>query len=433
MNEADSSRDPEWRVDGPTGSDALNDMVATLSDSKIVVPRVPLRVEEQLLATTDGWAWGTQPSVAPMAAYLGFDWDSQKLAELLHPSHDDFWMWAHRGHGANSYGAGLFARVGPIVIFQQTLFGGAFMDPAMALDRLNAANRAWNETLDAVEFMEGPPRVAVLWSDYRQYAHILLSPEVTGRFDSPDPSGLGDYWPLEGWADLAPDGGTYTMIDPAVAVAVKHLFKLEESCRDSSAGDAASAGAPSQDGPREAAGSSKPDPSEESADPHTEAEDVLLSVDDLVKSVLELGTANFSALRENLSERVSLLRLELGAVDGELSGFGSLFSEDLFNGVCGDPFTDHRVIYLPGLEAPRFLAEPTNEMGDRIDDLRWRSEDLRDEIASLRREWLRAVLIQAEPALEHRRTTERRLQQRGLGPRPRPPVERAEWEDWDIW
>ena len=427
MNEAGSSRDPEWRVDGPTGSDALNDMVATLSDSKIVVPRVPLRVEEQLLATTDGWAWGTQPSVSPMAAYLGFDWDSQKLAELLHPSHDDFWMWAHRGHGANSYGAGLFARVGPIVIFQQTLFGGAFMDPAMALDRLNAANRAWNETLDAAEFMEGPPRVVVLWSHYRQYAHILLSPEVTGRFDSSDPNGLGDRWPLKGWLDLAPDGGTYTMVDPAVAVAVKHFLNLEELRRDTSAGDTASAGAPAQDGPREAAGSSKPDPSEESADPHTEAEDVLLSVDDLVKSVLELGTADFSPLREYLSERVSLLRLELGAVDGELAD-NWLFDESVFNSFFGDPFNDHQVIYLPGLEAPRWLGAPTHEMRDRIDDLRWRSAELRDEIASLRQEWLRAVLIQAEPALEHRRTTERRLQQRGLGPRPRPPV-----EDWDMW
>ena len=206
MNEADSSRDPEWRVDGPTGSDALNDMVATLSDSKIVVPRVPLRVEEQLLATTDGWAWGTQPSVAPMAAYLSFDWDSQKLAELLHPSHDDFWMWAHRGHGANSFGAGLWARVGPIAIFQQTGFGGAYMDYDNALDRLNAANLAWNETLDAAELMEGPPRVAVLWSDYRGYADILLSPEATKEmpeelqdFCLRDEMGVSDGWPLEGW------------------------------------------------------------------------------------------------------------------------------------------------------------------------------------------------------------------------------------------
>ena len=136
-------------------------------------------------------------------------------------------------------------------------------------------------------------------------------------------------------------------------------------------------------------------------------------------------------MSEYLSERVSLLRLELGAVDGWLA-YNELFNERLFNGEYGDPLTEQRVIYVPGLEVPGFLAKPTNEMRDRIDDLRWRSEDLRDEIASLRREWLRAVLIEAEPALEHRRTTERRLQQRGLGPRPRPffDEEQANREYW---
>ena len=173
--------------------------------------------------------------------------------------------------------------------------------------------------------------------------------------------------------------------------------------------------------------------SQDPADSSTEAEDVVLSVDDLVKSVLELGTANFAALSEYLSERVSLLRLELGAVDGELTGFNSLFNESLFNGLCGDPFPDQEVLYVPGVEVPGWLGEPTYEMHDRIGDLRNRASQLRYEVASLRQDWLRAVLIQAEPALEHRRTTERRLQQRGLGPRPRPPARPTEWDELDDW
>ena len=109
----------------------------------------------------------------------------------------------------------------------------------------------------------------------------------------------------------------------------------------------------------------------------------------------------------------------------------NLFSESVFNGLCGDPFADHRVIEVPGPEAPAWLVQPQWEMQDQITDLWERSAHLRTEIASLRRAWLRAVLIGAEPALEYRRTTERRLQQRGLGPRPEPPVVQSYWDPDD--
>ena len=162
-----------------------------------------------------------------------------------------------------------------------------------------------------------------------------------------------------------------------------------------------------------------------------DTEDVVLTVDDLVASILSLGTARGTYLEEYFTDRVSLLRLELGAVEGELSGMDNLFSESVFNGLCGDPFADHRVIEVPGPEAPAWLIQPQREMEDQITDLWERSAHLRTEIASLRRAWLRAVLIGAEPALEYRRTTERRLQQRGLGPRPEPPVVQSYWDPDD--
>ena len=110
-----------------------------------------------------------------------------------------------------------------------------------------------------------------------------------------------------------------------------------------------------------------------------------------------------------------------------------LFEESVFPHHFGQPFPNQPVIAYPEWPAaPRFLVELTNEMGDRIEDLADRASQLQDEIVSLRREWLRAVLIECEPALEHRRTTERRLQQRGLGPRPRPffDEEQANREYW---
>ena len=179
----------------------------------------------------------------------------------------------------------------------------------------------------------------------------------------------------------------------------------------------------------------EPQPLKEPADSSTEPEDVVLSVDDLVDSILALSSTQDSALREYLNERIALLRLELGAVDGELAHSDWLFSDQLFssNGYFGDPLTDYRVLTLPGLETPEWLGVPYNKLQDRTSDLSARSRELRVKIEDLRRTFLRAVLIEAEPALEFRRTTEQRLQQRGLGPRPAPPTRTPEYFDDYDW
>lgn len=179
----------------------------------------------------------------------------------------------------------------------------------------------------------------------------------------------------------------------------------------------------------------QPEPSEELAGSSTEPEDVVLSVDDLVDSILALSSAQDSALRKYLNERIALLRLELGAVDGELGHSDWLFSDQLFsvNGHLGDPLPDYRVLAAPALEVPEWLAVPYNKLQDRIIDLSEQSHDLRAQIEDLRRTLLRAVLIEVEPALEFRRTTEQRLQQRGLGPRPTPPATTSDYFDDYDW
>ena len=179
----------------------------------------------------------------------------------------------------------------------------------------------------------------------------------------------------------------------------------------------------------------EPEPLKEPAGSSTEPEDVVLSVDDLVDSILALSSTPDSALRGYLNERIALLRLELGAVDGELAHSDWLFSDQLFssNGYFGDPVPDHRVLTLPGLEAPEWLGVPYNKLQDRTSDLWRRSSELRVQIEDLRRTFLRAVLIEAEPALEFRRTTEQRLQQRGLGPRPTPPAASPQYPDYYDW
>lgn len=594
MSGTDPSLDPEWRVGGPTGSNALADMTTTLKASEIVIPRVPAHLESRLLTTEAGWAWGTEPSFSPFSAYFYFNRNSPELAALFHPDHDDLWMWAHRGHGMNSYGAGLIARIGPIVIFQQTAYGGVFMDSAKAHADLNAANRAWNETLTSVEGLVGPPRVAVLWSDYRGSASISVSPEVLADNDSVDFDNAGGNSPFDGWqvlvsGDLADLGSLLAQHivkdELAVSIAASHLFALVASKLETSPSDDATTNTPRGISHEAEESEQSPDTGDEeistdhleqrpglinrvrtsigsatygpqlgdwsvSLDPRSatfliqrteparaprgaedfdrggdlqirgwktksknkdelgevyvqqvqfsleslcsysdvrwisdevlhgwegmlirarelsrtetittkgkdlfdwdasrkprelpldmnagqmaspnaptdspeEPERVVLSVDDLVESILAIGKAPSSALRDYFKERVSLLRLELGAATGELGHAEWLFNESVFNDSFGDPFTDQRVLEIPGLEAPAWLGGPYHELHDRIADLVDRADQLQTEIGKLRHAWLRSALVRAEPALEFRQTTEQRLQQRGLGPQPAPPI-----------
>jgi hypothetical protein len=160
------------------------------------------------------------------------------------------------------------------------------------------------------------------------------------------------------------------------------------------------------------------------------ADERMLGVDDLVNAIIELNTSTSFDIKEYLRARIELLRLELGAVDGELRHFGAIFEDSLFNGIVGDPFTSDRVIQIPGLEAPWWLADPLNAMRGRLDEIIRRAHELNNAVVEVRKDWIRAALVSAEPALEHRRTTERRLEQRGLGERPRIVNQDFDWDDY---
>jgi hypothetical protein len=239
QGEIDASRPTEWSMEGPIGPEAIRDMVETLGGAGLVVPEVPNRLRDRVM-TGGGWAWGTDPSIAPFVAYFGFEWMGQSLTKALEPARDDFWMWAHRGHGQNSYGAGVVARVGPIVLAQQTLFGGLYTNGPASTQQLSAANEIWNRTLESLGDLEGPPRVVVLWSNYRGWSTILASGEVE---EPSDPAGSRaresqKYEVPEGWRVLVAGRSEEALArldelvdhdDEAVAIAAKHLDALIKS------------------------------------------------------------------------------------------------------------------------------------------------------------------------------------------------------------
>jgi len=148
--------------------------------------------------------------------------------------------------------------------------------------------------------------------------------------------------------------------------------------------------------------------------------DRVIGIAELVDAVMELTHHTHNDRRRDyLTERVKIIAMELGAVH-DLGLFPALlsptaFSDDYFGSPIPPLF---KALVLPGLEAPKELAEPYWEVQERAASLAQAMWKLRDEILDLRREWLTSTLLNIEPALEYRTTTEARLQARGLPSRP---------------
>ena len=148
--------------------------------------------------------------------------------------------------------------------------------------------------------------------------------------------------------------------------------------------------------------------------------DRVVGIAELVDAVMELNHYTLNERRRDyLTERVKIIAMELGAVDN-LGLFPSLLSPTAFRDEeYGTPIPSHfTTLTVPGLEVPRELAEPYWEVQERAASLAQAMWKLRDEILDLRREWLTSTLLNIEPALEYRTTTEARLQARGLPSRP---------------
>jgi hypothetical protein len=138
-------------------------------------------------------------------------------------------LFGHRGYGINSYGLGLVARLGAVMVAQQFGWGGHLSGSSSAVNR---GTTAWNETFPAVlPLLDEQLRVVVLFSNYRQYGLLLRhQPEEGGpRWER----GRRRSFP-PGWHVLW-DRREREMVflralrnhdDPAAQVAARHLVAL---------------------------------------------------------------------------------------------------------------------------------------------------------------------------------------------------------------
>lgn len=246
-SDIDSSPDDdrrEWLPEGPRGASAYADMAATLSGDGLLTPPVPTRLARDLM-TAGEWAWATNAEWSPWAGYIleGAS-GPPTLPTCLGDGVEDFWLFAHRGHGQGSYGIGMVARVGRLVIAQQHLYGGfRFFDSDVTPEVvINRATQTWGRTLEALEQLgqsewSGPADYLVAFSDYRNYA-VVASPHFS--VDSNEQFPGNDRWLPYGWGWFDYDqvgARPAESSDPLFLIADRHVRDLVDGSKRPRSGD----------------------------------------------------------------------------------------------------------------------------------------------------------------------------------------------------
>ena len=230
---SDDEPNSDWLV--PDGT-AVADLVSKMSEANIDIPLLPPWAPDTLRCTkSPGWAWGTDPTLDPFEVYFFGDWEP-----FIRNGRQDFWMFGHRGHGSNSYGMGLISKIGNVLIAQQHGWGGVYMDPVTTTESVSKGVQAWNSTLrslrhlyDLQEPVSDDVKYALLYSDYRGIAEILLKNEAE-EDDPADPFGYprwNQLWEshLDATATEQENGDLSdlaTSENPVIATLVTHMQAL---------------------------------------------------------------------------------------------------------------------------------------------------------------------------------------------------------------
>ena len=229
----DDEPNPEWLA--PDGT-AVADLVSKLSNATLDIPLLPPWAPGILRCTeSPGWAWGTDPTLDPFEVYFFGNWEP-----FIRSGRQDFWMFGQRGHGANSYGIGLIAKIGNVLIAQQHGWGGVYMDPVKATESVSKGIQAWNSSLRELKQLydlqqpgSDDVKYALLFSDYREIAEIRLKNE-SEEGNPTDPFGHPQWnqlWESHGDATATEqERGDLSYLatskDPVIAMLVTHMQAL---------------------------------------------------------------------------------------------------------------------------------------------------------------------------------------------------------------
>jgi hypothetical protein len=144
----------------PTSAPGWDDLVAVFRGAGLPVPPVPEDLRPEL-SRLEEWMWSTQP-IERWDLYDPYPF----LRDLTLDGPDRISM-AHVGQGVNSYFLTIQAIVGPVAVFAQVGWGGAYMDSASRAAELADQYRQVEDLLEAARAWPaaGRPgqRLAVVW------------------------------------------------------------------------------------------------------------------------------------------------------------------------------------------------------------------------------------------------------------------------------
>jgi len=165
---------------GRTATDVIIDFGLRMQVNNVLTPRIPSHLRDRVLANSKRLGISTESCADPRDTYLMPYWDW--VPPIAEQTPYDFMLFAHDGHGINSFAMGLVARLGNITIFQQSHWGGVYQDADRQVAELNAHLEVWNEMSDFLAAIEtvGEYEYAILFSPFRKVASI-----VRRRWQSP--------------------------------------------------------------------------------------------------------------------------------------------------------------------------------------------------------------------------------------------------------
>ncbi len=107
----------------------IRDMTSTLLRHRLPSPPVPEPLQARILRQRE-WVWGTRvddPRLYDIASYIDETTDTPV---------EDFFLLGHDGYGTNSWFLHCYLQHGPLSVFIQTPWGGAYSDEKRATDTI---------------------------------------------------------------------------------------------------------------------------------------------------------------------------------------------------------------------------------------------------------------------------------------------------------
>ncbi|PIE00675.1 MAG: hypothetical protein CSA81_13565 [Acidobacteria bacterium] len=145
---------------------AYADMVRTFMKAGVQPPPVPKCLRQKMYRQEE-WCWTTM-DVNPFSMY---EVDLNYMLELQSPRLDEYLAVSHAGHGINSYGLQLALVYGPLVIFVQNAFGGAYHGS----NAIKSIKETYSYITNILELLPEDvqsqfysERLVVLWSGFRE-------------------------------------------------------------------------------------------------------------------------------------------------------------------------------------------------------------------------------------------------------------------------